>query len=130
MIEVRETRLPGVGKKFTMHTTRGEDVCAIVHTDGRREVYHRSDPDEEAEDVLVLTDDEARRKYRGAAIVVGQEYDFPVDPDDPTRVLPFLGYNWRTFGQYLISAIGGFIAFGVGMYLAKQGQALQKKPQI
>ncbi|MEI7793706.1 MAG: TrkA C-terminal domain-containing protein [Thermoleophilia bacterium] len=61
MIEVRETRLPGVGKKFTMHTTRGEDVCAIVHTDGRREVYHRSDPDEEAEDVLVLTDDEARQ---------------------------------------------------------------------
>lgn len=80
--------------------------------------------------VPAATEDEARRKYRGAAIVVGQEYDFPVDPDDPTRVLPFLGYNWRTFGQYLISAIGGFIAFGVGMYLAKQGQALQKKPQI
>ncbi len=61
MIEVRETRLPGVGKKFTMHTARGEDVCAIVHLDGRREVYHRTDPDEEAEDVIVLTDDEARQ---------------------------------------------------------------------
>lgn len=80
--------------------------------------------------VKAATEDEARRKYRGAAIVVGQEYDFPVDPDDPTRVLPFVGYNWRTFGQYLVSAIGGFIAFGVGMALVKQGQALQKKPQI
>ena len=60
MIEVRETRLPGVGRKFSMRTARGEDVCAIVHTDGRREIYHRTDPDEEAEDVIVLNDDEAR----------------------------------------------------------------------
>ncbi len=80
--------------------------------------------------VPAASEDEARRKYRGSAIVVGQEYDFPVDAEDPTRVLPFLGYNWRTFGQFLISGVGGFIAFGVGMYLAKKGQALQRKPQI
>lgn len=59
MIEVRETRLPGVGKKFTMRTQRGEDVCAVVHIDGRREVYHRPDPDEDADAVIVLTDEEA-----------------------------------------------------------------------
>ena len=59
MIEVRETRLPGVGKKFTMRTQRGEDVCAVVHIDGRRELYHRPDPDEDADAVIVLTDEEA-----------------------------------------------------------------------
>ncbi|MBM3634426.1 MAG: cation:proton antiporter regulatory subunit [Actinobacteria bacterium] len=59
MIEVRETRLPGVGKKFTMRTQRGEDVCAVVHIDGRRELYHRPDPDEDAGAVIVLTDEEA-----------------------------------------------------------------------
>ncbi|MBU6364207.1 MAG: potassium transporter TrkA [Acidobacteria bacterium] len=59
MIEVRETRLPGVGKKFTMRTQRGEDVCAVVHIDGRRELYHRPDPDEEPDAVIVLTDEEA-----------------------------------------------------------------------
>ena len=59
MIEVRETRLPGVGKKFTMRTQRGEDVCAVVHIDGRRELYHRPDPDEDANAVIVLTDEEA-----------------------------------------------------------------------
>ncbi len=60
MIEVRETRLPGVGKKFTMRTQRGEDVCAVVHIDGRRELYHRPDPDEDSDAVIVLTDEEAR----------------------------------------------------------------------
>lgn len=80
--------------------------------------------------VAAASEAEARGKYRGSGIVAGQEYDFPVDPDDPTRVLPFTAYNWRTFGQYIVSAIGGFIAFGVGMYLAKQGRALEKKPQI
>jgi TrkA domain protein len=59
VIEVRETRLPGVGKKFTMRTQRGEDVCAVVHIDGRRELYHRPDPDEDADAVIVLTDEEA-----------------------------------------------------------------------
>ncbi|MBM3665842.1 MAG: cation:proton antiporter regulatory subunit [Actinobacteria bacterium] len=60
MIEVRETRLPGVGKKFTMRTQRGEDVCAVVHIDGRRELYYRPDPDEDAGAVIVLTDEEAQ----------------------------------------------------------------------
>ncbi|MDA3005641.1 MAG: hypothetical protein O3B97_03150, partial [Actinomycetota bacterium] len=59
MIEVRETRLPGVGKKFTMRTHLGEDVCAVVHIDGRRELYYRPDPDEDAQSVIVLSDDEA-----------------------------------------------------------------------
>ena len=59
MIEVRETRLPGVGKKFTMRTQRGEDVCAVVHIDGRRELYHRPDPDEDSNAVIVLSDEEA-----------------------------------------------------------------------
>ena len=59
MIEVRETRLPGVGKKSTMRTPRGEDVCAVVHIDGRRELYHRPDPDEDSNAVIVLSDEEA-----------------------------------------------------------------------
>lgn len=59
MIEVRETRLPGVGKKFTMRTHLGEDVCAVVHIDGRRELYYRPDPDEDSQSVIVLSDEEA-----------------------------------------------------------------------
>lgn len=60
MHEVRETRLPGVGTKFTMDTHRGESVCVVVHTDGMREVYHFEDQDDEPHR-LALNDDEARQ---------------------------------------------------------------------
>jgi TrkA domain protein len=60
MLEVRETRLPGVGTKFTMETHRGESVCVVVHTDGMREVYHFEDPDDDAHRIA-LNDDEARQ---------------------------------------------------------------------
>jgi hypothetical protein len=80
--------------------------------------------------VEASSEEEARRKYRGSWIVAGQEYDFPVDPDDRSRILPFNGYNWKTFGQFAITALLGFVSFGVGMFLSKKGQELEKKPRI
>lgn len=65
MLEVRETRLPGVGSKFTLRTARGERVSAVVHLDGMREVYHY-DEDEDEPHVLTLNDEEAR--HLGAII--------------------------------------------------------------
>lgn len=60
MVEVRETRLPGVGTKFTIRTHDDERVCAVVHLDGLREVYIGGDDDEEPA-VVTLNDDEARQ---------------------------------------------------------------------
>lgn len=60
MLEVRETRLPGVGTKFTMRTARGQKVSSVVHLDGMREIYHYADPDEEPH-VITLNDEEARQ---------------------------------------------------------------------
>lgn len=60
MVEVRETRLPGVGTKFTIRTHDDERVCAVVHLDGMREVYIGGDDDEEPV-VVTLNDDEARQ---------------------------------------------------------------------
>ncbi|MGD9696097.1 MAG: cation:proton antiporter regulatory subunit [Thermoleophilia bacterium] len=70
MLEVRETRLPGVGTKFTMRTARGEKVSAVVHLDGMREIYHYEDPDEEPH-VITLNDEEARQM---GAIIGGVVY--------------------------------------------------------
>ncbi len=70
MLEVRETRLPGVGTKFTLRTTRGEKVSSVVHLDGMREIYHWSDADEEPH-VLTLNDEEARQL---GAIIGGVVY--------------------------------------------------------
>ena len=43
-----------------METRKGESVCAIVHMDGLREIYHFEDPDEDAHRIA-LDDDEARQ---------------------------------------------------------------------
>lgn len=60
MLEVRETRLPGVGTKFTLRTHRGEKLSSVVHLDGMREVYHYSDADEDPH-VITLNDEESRQ---------------------------------------------------------------------
>lgn len=60
MVDIRETRLPGVGTKFTMDTRRQGKVCSVVHLDGLREIYFWSDEDEEPH-VIILSDDEARQ---------------------------------------------------------------------
>ena len=60
-MQVRETRLPGVGTKFTLRTHRGESVCAVVHLDGMREIYHFREDDDEEPHVVSLNDEEARQ---------------------------------------------------------------------
>jgi TrkA domain protein len=60
MVDVEETRLPGVGTKFTIQTARDEKICSVVHLDGLREIYAYEDPDEEPH-VIVLNDEEARQ---------------------------------------------------------------------
>jgi TrkA domain protein len=70
MLEVRETRLPGVGTKFTLRTGRGEKVSSVVHLDGMREIYHYTDDADEPH-VLTLNDEEARQL---GAIIGGVVY--------------------------------------------------------
>jgi TrkA domain protein len=60
MVDVEETRLPGVGTKFTIQTARDEKICSVVHVDGLREIYAYDDEDEEPH-VIVLNDEEARQ---------------------------------------------------------------------
>lgn len=61
MTEIRETRLPGIGTKFTLDTRRHENICVIVHTDGLRELYHLEDPDDDEPYRIALSDEEARQ---------------------------------------------------------------------
>jgi TrkA domain protein len=71
MLDVRETRLPGVGSKFTLRTRKGEKVCAVLHIDGTRELYHAPHGDDEEQCALELNDEEARQI---GAILVGAVY--------------------------------------------------------
>lgn len=66
---IRESELPGIGKKFLIQTRSGDKLAVIIHNDGRREMYHFEDDDpEETLSQISLDDDEARQI---AAIVGG-----------------------------------------------------------
>ncbi len=58
-INVKETELPGVGKKY-VYETEDCEVIVIIRNDGRRELFRRDDPDDDAEELLDLNDQEAR----------------------------------------------------------------------
>ncbi len=58
-VEVKESDLPGVGKKY-VYQTEGCEVIVTIQNDGRRKLFRRDDPDDDAEELLDLNDQEAR----------------------------------------------------------------------
>ncbi len=58
--DVKETDLPGVGKKFEMFIDEIRSVSVLIETSGKRRVFYREDPAEDYDEQLELTDSQAR----------------------------------------------------------------------
>ena len=89
--ELRETRLPGVGTKFTFGTSHGARVAVIQHVDGTRELYlfaHADDDEPRA--VLQLEDDESRQ----LGAILGGAYERPKIVEDLEMALGELAIEW------------------------------------
>lgn len=91
MHELRETRLPGVGTKFSFETDHGSRVTVIQHVDGTREIYvfARADDDEPGA-VLQLEDDEARQ----LGAVLGGAYERPKIVEELEMAFGELAIEW------------------------------------
>jgi TrkA domain protein len=90
-VDLRETRLPGIGVKYTLRLDDGGRLAVILHNDGQREVYwFRRTDDDEPRAVIRLDDDEARQ----LGAVIGGAYERPKIVEDLEMALGELAIEW------------------------------------
>jgi TrkA domain protein len=90
-VDLRETRLPGVGVKYTVRTAQGGRLAVIQHIDGQREIYfYRREQDDEPTAVIELHDDEARQ----LGAIIGGAYERPKVVEDLEMALGELHIEW------------------------------------
>ncbi len=89
--ELRETRLPGVGVKYTCQTAHGGRLTVILHNEGLREIYwFRHADDDEPQAVIQLEDDEARQ----LGAVIGGAYERPKIVEELEMAFGDLSIEW------------------------------------
>jgi TrkA domain protein len=89
--DLQETRLPGIGTKYTFRTGEGCRLAVIQHNDGRRDLYFfRSASDDEPRAVIALDDDEARQ----LGAVLGGAYERPKIVEELEMALGELQIEW------------------------------------
>ena len=89
-MEIREADLPGVGHKFSLQTADGTEIVIVIHTTGKREVFRFTPAQDEPEEVLELSDDEA---HKVGAILAGSYFQ-PVREDAMLQIMQGLHLRW------------------------------------
>jgi TrkA domain protein len=90
-IELRETRLPGIGVKYSLGTAHGGRLTVILHNEGLREIYYFARADaEEPTAVVQLEDDEARQ----LGAVIGGAYERPKIVEELEMAFGELAIEW------------------------------------
>jgi TrkA domain protein len=90
-IDLQETRLPGVGTKFSLRLAAGGRLSIILHNDGKRELYwFRDTHDDEPRAVITLDDDESRQ----LGAVIGGAYERPKIVEDLEMALGEMQIEW------------------------------------
>lgn len=91
MIDVVETRLPGIGVRHRFATARGDELAVINHTDGLRELYYFGRDDLETPQAVIRLDDEEARQL-GA--ILGGAHERPKVIEDLELALGELAIEW------------------------------------
>jgi len=90
-VDLRETRLPGIGVKYGFRTSEGGRLAIVLHNDGIREIYFfRHEHDDEPAEVIRLDDDEARQ----LGAVIGGAYERPKIVEELEMALGELTIEW------------------------------------
>ena len=89
-LDLQETRLPGIGSKFTLRLDAGGRLAIILHNDGKRELYYVGRGEDEPRAVIELDDDEARQ----LGAVLGGAYERPKIVEELEMALGELAIEW------------------------------------
>ncbi|MFN4179123.1 MAG: cation:proton antiporter regulatory subunit [Armatimonadota bacterium] len=94
-MKVKETSLPGVGKKFAISLQSGDELVIIVHVTGERELFLFRRGDDEPCAEIPLTDSEARE----VAMILGGAVYEPTPLHQAELVLRGLVLDWLTIAE-------------------------------
>jgi TrkA domain protein len=90
-VDLRETRLPGIGVKYGFRLADGGRLAIILHNDGQREIYYFRHPDDEEPRVVIRLDDDEARQL--GAVIAGA-YERPKIVEDLEMALGELLIEW------------------------------------
>lgn len=94
-MDVSETDLPGVGKRFEVTLQEGGVAVVVIHNSGRRELFYRESPNADSEELLDLTDQESRI----VGSILEGAYFQPVRTENPETLLgDDVIIEWYTLG--------------------------------
>ncbi len=87
-MELRETDLPGIGKKYSISLREGRELVLVIYNTGKREIYLMEE--EETSCVFDLTEEEAREL---GFLLAGALYQ-PIKTDKMELILKEVVMEW------------------------------------
>lgn len=129
----KTSELPGIGKRHSFVTARGNQIVVITHIHGHREIYYFEHPDDDEPQLSLKISDEETRQL--GAILLGVDYQ-PVSEDRMQILLEGIRMEWfsvlpgsclvdESIGKSQIRARTGATIIGI-----KRGEEVMGSPSV